>query len=195
MKIALALLLLLSSTRAHADDAATQLRQLRLEGAQDRHTAGIWLFAWGAANTLGGGLMLALGHDDERWVGAGIAAASFGVVNALLAFGLLDLSGEKRRAALALDATDAKTLERLREEQLVAELHSGQFYAVNFGLDVAYITAGVFMYFLGRELDPEAEWVEGAGLCVIGQGAFLLPFDLIAWISSNRRADAFRIEF
>ena len=197
MKIALAVILTLcaATSRARGYDAANQLRQLRLEAAEDRHTEGIWLFGWGAANTLAGGLIIAFGHDDERWLGAGIAAAGFGVVNALLAFGLLDLSGENRRAALSLTATDATTLQRLREEQLVAELHTGQFYAVNLGLDVAYMTAGSFMYALGRELEPEAEWVEGAGLCIIGQGAFLLAFDLIAWITANRRAEAFRIEF
>jgi len=128
-------------------------------------------------------------------IGMGVNAVAFGVVNGLLAFGLLDLSGEKRRAALSLTATDATTLERLREEQLVAELHTGQFYAVNLGLDVAYMTAGAFMYALGRGLEPEVEWVQGAGLCIIGQGVFLLAFDLIAWISANRRADAFRLEF
>jgi hypothetical protein len=195
MRTALAVILTLSAATARADDAANHFRQLRLEAAEDRHTEGVWLFAWGAANTLGGGLIIAFGHDDERWLGAGIAAAGFGVVNALLAFGLLDLSGEKRRAALSLTATDATTLQRLREEQLVAELHTGQFYAVNLGLDVAYMTAGIFMYALGRELEPEAEWVQGAGLCIVGQGAFLLAFDLIAWITANRRADAFRIEF
>lgn len=185
----------LCAATARADDAAHQLQQLRLEAAEDRHTEGVWLFGWGAANALAGSLIIALGHDDERWLGAGIAAAGFGVVNTLLAFGLLDLSGEKRRAALALDATDAATLERLREEQLVFELHTGQFYAVNLGLDVAYMTAGIFMYSLGREMQPETEWVQGAGLCIIGQGAFLLAFDLIAWITANRRANAFRVVF
>jgi hypothetical protein len=195
MRIALAMIFMLSAATARADGAADQLRQFRLEGAQVRHTEGIWLLAWGAANTLGGGLIVALGHDDERWLGVGIAAAGFGVVNALLAFGLLDLSGEKRRAALSLDATDPGTLAKLREQQLVEELYTGQFYAVNLGLDVAYITAGIFMYSLGREMSPEEEWVQGAGLCIIGQGAFLLAFDLIAWISANRRAGALRVEF
>ncbi|HKP59319.1 MAG TPA: hypothetical protein VJV78_21495 [Polyangiales bacterium] len=195
MKIGLAIVLTLSAASVRADDGAERLRHLRLDGAEVRHTEGIWLFAWGAANAVAGGTILAVGHDDERWLGAGIAAAGFGVVNALLAFGLLDLSGDKRRAALSLDATDPRTLERLREEQLAFELQTGQFYAVNFGLDVAYVTAGIFMYSLGREMDPEVEWLQGAGLCVIGQGAFLLAFDLIAWIGANRRANAFRIEF
>jgi hypothetical protein len=190
-----AFVVVLSAASARADNPADRFRQLRLEAVADRQTQGIWLFAWGTANALAGGLMAAFGHDDERWLGAGVAATSFGVVNASLAFGLLDLSGEKHRAALALDATDAATLERLREEQLVFELHTGQFYAVNFGLDIAYISAGAFMYALGSEAQPETEWLQGAGLCIIGQGAFLLVFDLISWLSANRRANALRVEF
>ena len=196
MKAALALLLVLSSATARADaDHAERLRDLRLQARSERHTHGVWLFAWGAASTVAGGLMLGFGHDDEAWVGAGVAAASFGVVNALLSFGLLDLSGAKRRDALALPATDAQTLQRLREEHLVDELHTGQFYAVNFGLDFAYTTAGVFMYVLGRERTPESEWLQGAGLSVVAQAAFLFAFDLLSWLGANRRAEAFRLAF
>jgi len=171
------------------------MRELRLQASSERHTQGVWLFAWGAASAVAGGLMIGFGHDDEAWVGAGVAAASFGVVNAALAFGLLDLSGEKRRAALSLPASDPQSLQRLREEHLVDELHTGQFYAVNFGLDFAYTTAGVFMFVLGRELEPESKWLQGAGLSVVTQAAFLFAFDLLGWIAANRRADAFRLVF
>ena len=173
---------------ARADD----YRELRLEARDARHTAGVWLFAWGAVNAVGGGLAAGLGHADEAWIGAGVAAASFGVVNALLAFGLLDLSGDERRAILELDASDPATLQKLREEQIVAELESGQFYAVNFGLDFAYITAGAFLYVLGRESASEPKWAQGAGLSILGQGVFLLAFDLVSWLGANRRAAQYR---
>jgi hypothetical protein len=173
---------------ARADD----FQRLRLEARDDRHAAGVWLFAWGAANTLGGGLVAGLGHDDEAWLAAGVTAASFGVVNALLSFGLLDLSGAKRRAILEVRETDPRALTKLREEQIVAELQSGQFYAVNFGLDIAYLTAGVLLYVLGQESASQPAWARGAGLTIIGQGAFLLVFDLVSWIGANERAARYR---
>jgi hypothetical protein len=185
----LAIAFLCASATARAED----FRQLRLEARDDRHAAGVWLFTWGAANALGGGLVAGFGHDDEAWLAAGVTAASFGVVNALLAFGLLDLSGAKRRAILELRETDPRVLHKLREEQIVAELQSGQFYAVNFGLDVAYITAGVLLYVLGRESASQPKWAQGAGLTIIGQGAFLLVFDLVSWIGANQRAGRYRM--
>lgn len=196
IRIGLVLMLVMASATARADvSPAERMRELRLEARSDRHTYGVWLFAWGAASTVAGGLMIGLGQGDGAWVGAGAAAASFGVVNALLAFGLLDLSGDERHHALAVPASDPEALERLREAHLVEELETGQFYAINFGLDFAYTTAGVFMYVLGRKLTPEAPWLQGAGLSVVSQAAFLFAFDLLSWLAANRRAEAFRIAF
>lgn len=194
--LALALLLACATGTARAeDDAARRMSELRLDASSERHSQGVWLFAWGATSAVGGGLALAFGHAHEAWVGAGVAAASFGVVNALLSFGLLDLSGAKRRAALELPASDRESLQRLREQHLVEELETGQFYAVNFGLDVFYTSAGVFMVALGRARTPHVEWLQGAGVSVLVQGTFLLVFDLLAWLAANRRADGFRVAF
>jgi hypothetical protein len=190
--IAVVLTLVCASRAIAQPSAADAFIELRLEGRDARQTSGIVLLSWGAASAIGGGLGAVFARDDEAWLAAGIAAASFGLVNALLALPLLDFTGAKRRALLQLPAADERTLQRLREEQLVAELESGQFYAINFGLDVAYITAGALLFVIGRQAASEPKWAQGAGLSVIVQGAFLLAFDLVSWLAANRRADAFR---
>ena len=83
-------------------------------------------------------------------------------------------------------------LERLREAELVEELQRGQTFAVNFGLDVAYITAGALLFIIGRVDGSRSRWPEAAGITLAGQGAFLLGFDLWQWHGANRRAAAAR---
>jgi hypothetical protein len=185
--LACALLHVGNAARAEETWSAEQLRELRLEGRDVRKNAGVVLLVWGLANTLGGALMIGFGHDHEAWLGAGVTTATFGAINAALAFPLLDLSGARRQQILDDPQTD---LLQLREAERVAELKSGQFYAVNFGFDVAYITAGVLLFVIGNQTDGP-RWAQGAGVSAAAQGTFLLGFDLFSWIGCNSRAARF----
>ena len=168
------------------------LQDLRLQSREQRRSTGLWLFGWGAANAGAGALVAAIGHDREPWLAAGLTAASFGVINALLSPSLLDLSGARLHRIQATRPKAAADYRRVREEELVAQLKSGQTFAFNFGLDVAYITAGVLLYVVGRARTPETGWEEGCGLTIAGEGLFLLGFDLLEWWSTGRRAERFR---
>src|SRR5262245_47611435 len=180
------------SADLHLREATEQLQALRLQSRDERRTMGLWLFGWGAANAVVGGAVAGVGHDRETWLAVGITAASFGVINALLSPSLLDLSGARRRQIDADRPSSAADFARIREAELVAQLQSGQTFAFNFGLDVAYISAGVLLYIIGRVRSPATGWEEASGLTIAGEGLFLLGFDLIEWLNTSRRAAAFR---
>jgi hypothetical protein len=181
--------LLVSSARA--DDA--RLGALRLSQLEERKVEGYWLLSWGAANTLiGSGLALGF-RDSPPALAASLTSASFGLINALLSLGLLDLSHKQRRAILAEARNpDPLAFSQQRERALIAQLKSGQGFALNAGLDVFYIASGALLFGLGQAYGKRWGPQEGAGLAMVGQGAFLLGFDLFCWFAVNRRAEGLR---
>ena len=175
-------------------DQVLRLREVRLVHHAQRRREGLWLLTWGLASTVGGALVAGIRHDDEAWLAAGVTTASFGAIDALLSLGLLDFSGARRRMILDDRSGVHVRFDDVREAELVASLRSGQGFAINAGLDVFYIAAGLLLFALGRARgsSDEGGWEEGAGLAMVGQGAFLLGFDLAAWRHANRRAEAIR---
>lgn len=167
----------LPSVQAQADSAFLTTAE---EVASSRQTAGGALLSWGLAGVLTGGAVLTIDALDDGLSEAGLASgvthASFGVINALLALGLLGSQAAN---------TDQSPLDLSQ-----GELRSGQVFALNLGLDVAYIAAGVLMGLGGAELNES--WAEGAGWAMATQGVGLLLFDIWQWFASNQRADAWR---
>lgn len=189
----LVLLLVLPATGlAHAEGPpAAALAALRLEARASRRVAGFWLVAWGGASTVAGAAVAIAGHDNQAVLAAGITTASFGLINAALSIGLFDLSGAQAQR-IRREATQTADYARLRDEAIAAELQSGQFYAVNTGLDVAYIATGVLMLVLGVTRSRSDAWEKGVGIAFMSQGAWLLAFDIISWIAANQRAALIR---
>ncbi len=173
--------------------AAERLSTLRLSQRAERQREGYWLLGWGAANTLvGTGLAVGF-RDSPPALVASVTSAGFGLINALLALGLLDLSQSLRRAAIAdAQVRDSRAFQARRERALIGQLKSGQGFALNAGLDVFYIASGALLFGIGQAYGKRWGYQEGAGLAMIGQGAFLLGFDLFAWFAANRRAEALR---
>ncbi|MEM6957885.1 MAG: hypothetical protein AAF645_19470 [Myxococcota bacterium] len=158
-----------------AADARLQLRQL-----DQRRRLGLGLLLWGAASVLGGGVALAASRGRTEWLAAGSTTAAFGAINAGLSLGLLDL-GARRRATLVAGEGPS------REEARVAQLRSGQVFALNLGLDVAYMAAGALMFALGRRGGDRGDLsLRGAGLAMVSQGLGLFVFDAIAWRATSR---------
>ncbi|MCA9614708.1 MAG: hypothetical protein KC586_18255, partial [Myxococcales bacterium] len=171
---------------------ALRLREVRLVQNAARRREGLWLFTFGLVSLLGGGLVAAIRHEDEGFLAAGVTTASFGAIDAMLALGLMDLSGARRRTILDDRSGVHVRFEDVREAELVAALRSGQGFAINAGLDVFYMAAGLLLFALGRARSDARGWEEGAGLAMAGQGAFLFAFDLAAWRHANARAEALR---
>ncbi|HET6335822.1 MAG TPA: hypothetical protein VFG30_21500 [Polyangiales bacterium] len=168
----------------------THVTQLRLEHRSSRQTAGWVLFSWGGINAVGGGLVAAIEHDRAEWVAAGLVSAAFGVVNALLAPSLMDLSEARERNILREQADSNADFAAIRERERASQLGVGQTFAFNTGLDVFYIATGILVYVLGSVQSPRVAWEQGAGLTFVVQGVPLLAFDIYNWIAANERAEA-----
>jgi hypothetical protein len=177
-----------STQRQPGAAARTELSNWRLEQRGARRCAGFWLLGWGAASAVAGTTLAIIERDHQAWLAAGITTASFGVINALLAPSLMDLSGARERQIRADQRDPHSDLARIREDELVANLKTGQTFAVNAGLDVFYISAGLLLYALGHVQRPRVGWEEGSGLAMAVQGVPLLAFDLLNWFAANQRA-------
>jgi hypothetical protein len=179
-----------SGALAGSGAALQRLTDLRLSVRLARRTAGSWLLGFGAASLIAGGVVAGLGHERRAWLAGGLTTASFGVVNGLLSLGLLDLSGADKQRIMA--EQDPSAVARLRESELVAHLHSGQFFAVNAGLDVFYAASGALLCGIAAVRDQPDRWELGAGLALITQALFLQVFDVVNWLQSNERAARYR---
>jgi hypothetical protein len=168
----------------------SQLTDLRLSIRAARRTSGFVLLGMGLASVAAGGAIAAFGHEQRALLAGGITTASFGAVNAALSFGLLDLSEAQLQRILADGA--AGDFAALREAELIAHLHSGQFFAVNTGLDVFYMASGGLLCAIAAVRDQPDRWELGTGLALLTQGALLMAFDIINWLDSNNRAAHFR---
>jgi hypothetical protein len=171
-----------ANAAAHADQAS--LRSLRLKQHAEKRREGLWLLAEGLLSTGAGLAAAGVFHGDAGALSASLTTASFGAVNALLALGLVDPFDRRRSAILA----EAAPADRVLAREAGNQLRSGQAFALNAGLDLAYATAGAFLVAFAMREGDHAAWKRGAGLALIGQSGFLLGFDVACWMRSNRRA-------
>jgi hypothetical protein len=172
------------------DVIADELADVRRSHHVERREAGHVLFWTGLASVIAGGVVAGVMHDDPFALMFGLGTAGWGAVNAGLAIGLLDL-GDGGFARIEADRTlRGEPLRAAREQALRSQEQSGAFFALNVGLDVFYVAAGILLFFLADQLDSEqdAQFLRGYSAAMTGQGAFLLGFDLIAWIASSARA-------
>ena len=114
------------------------------------------------------------------------------MINAALAIGMLDLGDDGFRRIEEDRELRGEELARARERAIRDQHRSATLFAVNFGLDVAYIASGILLFFLADHVldEPdEQSFLRGYASAQTGQGAFLLVFDLIEWIAASERAD------
>lgn len=181
------------STELDTVEATTDpdaLREVRSANAAQYRREGWWLFGWGVASALAGGVVAIALRDEPEWLSFGLTTAAFGAIDAGLAAGMLDLGGSRREAITAGRLGDLTDPDAILDASITRQRKSGQIFALNFGLDLAYITAGLLMFFLGRAKNPDEQLLTGSGIGMITQGAFLLGFDLAAWIHTGDRAEA-----
>jgi len=166
------------------------LRRVRRANLAQHRREGWWVFGWGVASALAGGVVAIALRDEPEWLSFGLTTAAFGAIDAGLALGMVDLSGDEREAIDAGRLGELTDRSAILDESVAAQRKAGQVFALNFGLDVAYIASGILMFLLGRAQDPDEGLLTGSGIAMISQGAFLFAFDLAAWIHTGKRAEA-----
>jgi hypothetical protein len=121
------------------------------------------LLGWGAVNVASG---IALYTSDYR--DFGVMNASWGAINAGIAL-------------LAMRDSGANGTMPTYAEMLRQELQFNRIVALNTGLDVGYIIAGLWMMTEGRD-----SMIRQYGTSVVVQGAFLFAYDLWLTVESTR---------
>jgi hypothetical protein len=177
--LALSLCLLASPAVAQQRFSLSLADAARAE--RDEGSVRAWvLFGEGALSTAAGAAM-ALATDDDRVRAAGFMTLGFGAVNLALAVPWVLRAG--RVADARADETDLGARLRLAR----AAHGSAAVFALNVGLDVAYVTAGAVAWALAGG----DERLRGGGVAVLAQGVFLLGFDVWGWIAAARNADRY----
>jgi hypothetical protein len=175
---------------------ANQLADRRLRHRQARIDEGIGLLAFALASVVvGGGTAIAgflASPEDTRWMSIGIGTAGWGAINAIFSVILFDLGGGNLRDIEADRALRGRELDWAREDAARDSYGSAAVVAVNAGLDVFYITAGILLFIIGDQAMPDDQWLEGYGIAMASQGTALLVFDLTTWFAATARGDELR---
>jgi len=178
---------------ANADaTVAARLADLRLESRDVDRGAGLVLFGWGASSVVAGTTLAVVGaaRDSTFTLFTGLTHATWGLANALLALTLFDLSGATRADIARSRPLRGDALRDSRDEAIASAYGSALTFAVNAGLDVAYVATGLLLFAFARaQSDADVRDGLGAfGLASAIQGGVLLPFDLTGWIRGVLRA-------
>ncbi|MCB9593811.1 MAG: hypothetical protein H6719_13845 [Sandaracinaceae bacterium] len=199
---ALALTLCLASSTASAqavdltrpEPAMSALTDVRLSLEVERREAGVVLVFEGLLSLVAGGLVAGFGNADPFWLSFGVGTAGWGAVNAALAIAMLDLDDQRQRAVEAERGLRYDDVDRARAAAIRQQEGAATLFAFNAGLDVFYLATGVLLFVLADQLTgpDEPDLLRGYAVAQLGQGGFLLVFDLVEWIASNGRAARLR---
>jgi hypothetical protein len=158
---------------------AAHARRVRLSGA---------VLGWGALSTVAGIALAVPDADNLAWRVAGGATLAFGAIDVVIAaLGLVGLRAEER--AFAAERAARRSPEGLRRARLKmasAERREGIAYAVNLGLDVAYLAGGLLCVGVSRTdvVDPE-RWL-AVGIATTVQALFLAGIDIVGTLTATR---------
>lgn len=140
----------------------SQSQELSVEFRSKEKQAMYVLLGWSGLSMLGSGILAANGKKDQA-----IMHASWATINAGIA-----------TVALFSAKPDLLSL----ADYFSAEKQFNQILAINTGLDVAYVTAGIMMNAYGKSTR-----IKDFGTAVAIQGSFLLVFDAVLFWQSNER--------
>lgn len=166
----------------------TALEPLHAESLAEKRRLMYAVLGAGVVSMVGGGALMIPDADDQAYRVAGGCAVVFGAIDAVIA--LTSLRGI-RREATAWDRerpgrNNAAGLQKARGRWLAAERGEGVAYALNLGLDVAYLSSGLTAV-VASQLGAEhpTRWLAG-GLSVSVQALFLLGIDLAGLRQASR---------
>ncbi len=135
-------------------------------------TGMVVLGGWGTANLLGGGILAATGEGEAKYFHQ--MNAAWGGVN--LGIAALSYFGAKK-----MDPASFDTFQTIEEHYKTEKL-----FLFNAGVDLGYITAGLWLAERARRLDKNQQRWKGYGKSIAVQGAFLFVFDLANYFAHAR---------
>lgn len=176
---------------------AERLAATRRANLEARANEGWTLVAFAAASIAAGTAVAIAGADahDDRTLWGGIGTAGWGAINAIFSLFLFDVSGGIGRDIEADRGARGADLVRAREDAARDQYSTATLIAVNAGLDVFYVAAGILLSVLGDVSDP-GDWsydardgLVGYGAAMAAQGGFLLVYDVVTWLFAQDRGD------
>jgi len=170
------------------------LASARLANRQDRIDEGVLLLGFGVLSAIAGGVVtgLSVGRGDDLFTSFGLGTAGWGVINAAFSLALFDLGEGQLQAIEGARGLTGEALNRAREEAAAAQDGTATLIAVNAGLDVFYVAAGLLMFVIGEQAAPDDQWLMGYGAAMAAQGGVLLAFDAVTWAFAADRASRLR---
>lgn len=130
------------------------------------------LGGWGTANLLGGGLLAATQTGEAKYFHQ--MNAAWGGVN-------LGIAALSYFSAKKIDPANFDTFQTIKEHYKTEKL-----FLFNAGVDLGYITAGLWLAERARRLDKNQERWKGYGKSIAVQGTFLFVFDLANYFVNAR---------
>jgi hypothetical protein len=77
------------------------------------------------------------------------------------------------------------------QELLDRHLKIERLYLINAGLDILYMGAGAYLYYLSRSREKNKDLLKGYGQSIILQGGFLFVFDAVMYLIQHARSTRF----
>lgn len=176
------------------DARASCLASVRLANRRDRIDEGVLLLGFGLLSAVVGGVAtgLAVSGGDDLWTSFGLGTAGWGVINAAFSIALFDVTNAQLDAIEGARGLTSEALERARDEAAAAQDATATLIAVNAGLDVFYVAAGLLMFVIGEQAAPDDRWLMGYGAAMAAQGGVLLAYDAVTWGFAADRAGRLR---
>lgn len=172
--VALAVLLASLPAAAQAPDPLDAAHQAL---ARDRRRLMIALVTGGVASTVAGAGLTIPGDDDQAWRVGGALTLGFGVVN--VAIGAIALAGAGK-------ASRRWQAERSQRKALSDASRESVAFAVNLGLDAAYLVGGAMAITVSQlGVEHPSRWL-AAGIATAVQAVFLLGVDLGGLLIARR---------
>lgn len=176
------MILLACFVLAQADTLVANHAQA-LDGDRATNSA---LAAWGGAAIVAGVTLAAAKRDDKQWLTFGLFTAAVGAVNVgFSVLGLVQEANERKTLAAKLQL-DGDALRDYQQELVARHRGAATIYALNFGLDVSYVAAGVILWVVGERLKPNPI-LHGMGMAGVIQGAYLFISDFLNWLLAEQR--------
>ncbi len=144
------------------------------------------LTAWGAASVAAGAAIAIAKREDKRWLTFGLMNAAVGAIN--VGFGVAGLVqyANERRTLAGKETLEGEAARDYQTALIGRHRSEATVYAMNFGLDIAYLTAGALLWVFGERFLNNPV-LHGMGMGGIIQGAALLIYDLAGWILAEER--------